>query len=204
VGTRRRRGDTYDVVSAGGKSDLRRVVEGFNDIKENVEGSSKMPMLNEMLNSILRGDLWVEAVFVRNLDVLGRADLVLGIKRVLELRGVKLISLRGRDRAITEVSLEGILYNIRARNIADAVVFSIAVAAGAFFIYMTMNPIYAAIICATIALMLYTHRKRALRSRAEVRKLVERLLKIDLRARGIEVVITKRRFEIRERYRPKK
>ncbi len=203
-----KRAAVYDVVKSRSESRLRqeveekysdyKVVAEFLDLEVNIERYGIAPRLTDMLNKIVNGYLKIDALFVKNVDVFRRVEVFLGVKRILELMGIKLISLRGRDSGITERSLNDLLKLLKRRDFIDLGFFLFIIAMGVIFILITKNLLYAIIIGLTIALLAYTHNRKALSRRRRMRKIIIELLKIKLKPGRSEVRISRKGVEIRE------
>ena len=177
----------YDIIDSPRDKKLRsmlseyeeyRIISEYYDLKVNVEKYGYMPKLNELINKIARGILKPKAIVVRNIDVFKRPEIFLLVKRVLELRNIELHSLRGSDRKVVSSDLRQILERIKKRDYIDLAFFLFIIAMGTWFILITLNMLYAAIVVFTIALLYYTHRKKVLIHRKKLKKFLEMLLNI--------------------------
>jgi hypothetical protein len=183
------RAAVYDLIPSGVKSNLKKLVEDGYDYKvigeyiENKEVVSKtgqMPKLSELLTDILRGNLKIDALFVRSIEVFNNVDILLGIKRLLELRDVKLISLKSKERILTEKTISDLNKKIKHDKIRDGATFGVIFGSGTIICIMMPDPFFIGLVIGTILLFMYFYYKKTIRGRRRLEKKIKELLSIDI------------------------
>lgn len=197
----------YDITSPGVKSDVKSLVEdkfGLIVIKEYYENKGLIsksvfkPALSDLISDIWTKRIRVNAVVVKSLTLLGNLDVILFVKKILEERGVRLITLKSREKALAEIPLKNLEKKLYYDKLRDWIMMSFLGALGTYIIVSTFNPYYIALILATFSMMFYIYIKRVSRSREYLRKKIRELIslkipyssKVRLRVgmRGIEVL----------------
>lgn len=200
----------YDVLPRGERTEILdkvkekfgyQVVKVFVDWADVISTKGKFPKLSELLTLIHKGELKVDAVFVPSVRVFRNLDLFLFVKKVLEMNGVELRSVRRQEKHTWKVSLENMRRGARRNFLADIVLYGFTWVAGLYIIYILQDPLLSPLIIGALALtgMLYYKktylvRKRMLKKLEELESVEKLKGKRDIRfvitLRGVEVVET--------------
>ncbi len=200
----------YDVLPRGASTEILdkvkekfgyRVEKVFVDWADIISTKGKFPKLSELLTLIHRGELKVDVVFVPSVRVFRNLDLFLFVKKVLEINGVELRSVRRQEKHTWKVSLENMRRGARRNFIADMLLYGFTWAAGLYIIYILQDPLLSPLIIGALALTglmyykkTYLVRKRMLRKLKELEGVEKLKNKRDIRfvitLRGVEVVET--------------
>ncbi len=197
---RKYRAVIYDVIPPGVRSDLKGTIkEKFKDYviineyyesKLVVDKGSYRPALSDLLTDIWTKKVNVDAVIVKSLTKLGTLDMILFVKRVLEDRGVKLISLNSKERILAETPLAKLKRKLRYDDIRDYIMLAFTIGIGIYIVIHTLNPFFTGLIIATIGLLLYTYYMKTVRGRRNLGAILDKVINLKI------PYTTKMRFRI--------
>ncbi|RLG87659.1 MAG: hypothetical protein DRO18_02920 [Thermoprotei archaeon] len=180
----------YDVIPPGVKSDLKGVIEEkfkdyviINEYYESrlvVDKGSYRPALSDLLTDIWTKKVNVDAVIVKSLTKLGTLDMILFVKRVLEDRGVKLISLNSKERILAETPLAKLKRKLRYDDIRDYIMLAFTIGIGIYIIIHTLNPFFIGLIVATIGLLLFTYYRKTIKGRRNLGIMLDKVINLEI------------------------
>lgn len=187
---RKQRAIVYDVVPSGSKSRMRELVEkSFEDtvvVKEYIEKESivssygQMPVLGQMLTDIIRGDVKADAVFIKSLRIFRSSEPLLFLKRILELRGMKLLSLTSKDNKILRLSTQELLNRVKLAKIYDIVGYTLLVITTITMWLLIHDIIFTLLFIIVGTIVIVIHYLRGLKARAFTEKKLRELLELKL------------------------
>ena len=209
-GQRKQRAIVYDVVPSGSESRMRELVEKTFDeyvvVKEYVEKEGvvemygRMPVLSEMLTDIVRDKVRADVVIIKSIKSLKGSDKLLFIKRILELKNMKLVSLSSRDNKLLKLSTKDLLNRVLYAKVYDIVGYFILILATLLMWLLFKDITFTLIFLIVAAAVSVFHYRRGLRARRYTEKLLRRLLSMKLPkdTRRIRVRVTEFGAEIIE------
>lgn len=187
---RKQRAIIYDIVPNSSKSRMRELVEkAFEDIvvvKEYIEKESivssygQMPVLGQMLTDIIRGDVKADVVFIKSLRIFRSSEPLLFLKRILELRGMKLLSLTSKDNKILRLSTQELLNRVKLAKIYDIVGYALLVIATIIMWLLIHDIIFTLLFIIVGTIVLVLHYLRGLKARRFTEKKLRELLELKL------------------------
>ena len=207
---KKQRAIIYDVVPSGSESRMRELVEKtFDDyvvVKEYVEKEGvvemygRMPVLSEMLTDIIRDRVRADAVIIKSVKSLKGSDKLLFVKRILELKNMKLLSLSSRDNKLLKLSTKDLLNRVLYAKVYDIVGYFILIFATLIMWFLFRDLVFTLLFLGVATVVSIFHYRRGLKARRYTEKLLRRLLEIKLPkdTRRIRVRITEFGAEIVE------
>jgi len=187
---RKQRAIVYDIVPGGSKSRMRELVEKtFEDIvvvKEYVEKEGivssygQMPALGQMLTDIIRGDVKADIVFIKSLRIFRSSEPLLFLKRILELRGIRLLSLASKDNKILRLSTQELLNRVKLAKIYDIVGYILLVITTITMWLLIRDVIFTLLFIIVGTIVIVIHYLRGLKARAFTEKKLRELLEFKL------------------------
>jgi len=169
---------------------MRELVEkAFEDIvvvKEYIEKESivssygQMPVLGQMLTDIIRGDVKADVVFIKSLRIFRSSEPLLFLKRILELRGMKLLSLTSKDNKILRLSTQELLNRVKLAKIYDIVGYALLVIATIIMWLLIHDIIFTLLFIIVGTIVLVLHYLRGLKARRFTEKKLRELLELKL------------------------
>ncbi|RLG78523.1 MAG: hypothetical protein DRO10_02700 [Thermoprotei archaeon] len=196
-----RRGEIPEFVDEVEKKHGYKVVKTFVDWADVIATKGRFKELSEMLTLIHRGELKVDAVFVPSVRVFRNLDLYLFVKRLLELNGVELRSIRRREKHTWKTQTERLRETSRRNFIIEMILYAMIWGAGIYLMYILREPILTILIVATLALTGYTYYTKTYKVRKRLLKKLEELDRVDtlknkrnvrfnITLKGVEVIET--------------
>ena len=200
----------YDVVPSGSESRMRELVEKTFDeyvvVKEYVEKEGvvemygRMPVLSEMLTDIIKDKVHADVVIIKNTKSLRGSDKLLFVKRILELKNMKLLSLSSRDNKLLKLSTRDLLNRVLYAKIYDIVGYFILISSTLIMWILFRNLVFTLLFLGVAIVVSIFHYRRGLKARRYTEKLLRRLLEMKLPrdTRRIKVRISEFGAEILE------
>ena len=180
----------YDIVPSGSESRMRELVEKTFDeyivVKEYVEKEGvvetygRMPVLSEMLTDIIRDKIRADVVIIKSIKSLKGSDKLLFVKRILELKNMKLISLTSRDNKLLKLSTRDLLNRVMYAKIYDIVGYFIIILTTLLMWFLFRNLVFTLLFLAAATIVSIFHYRRGLKARRYTEKLLRRLLEMKL------------------------
>lgn len=192
----------YDVVPSGSESRMRELVEKTFDnyivVKEYIEKEGvvemygRMPALGEMLTDIIRDKVRADAVIIKSVKSLKGSDKLLFVKRILELKNMKLLSLSSRDNKVLKLSTRALLNRVIYAKVYDIVGYFIVILATLIMWFLFRNLMFTLLFLAVAIIVSAFHYRRGLKARRYTERLLRKLLamKLPKDTRRIRVRIT--------------
>lgn len=205
----KRRAVIYDVLARGDETEIidevkekygYEVVKTYIDWADVISTRHKFPRLSELITQIHRGELKVDTVFVPSIRVFRNLDLYLFVKKILEINGVELRSIRFRERHTWKKTLDEIRRSASRNFIADMILYGLTWVAGIYVIYMLRDPLLSPLVVLALALTGVMYYKKTYKVRKHMLKKLEELDRVEeLRnKRNIRFVITLKGVEVVE------
>ncbi len=199
---RKQRVIVYDVVPSGSESRMKELVEKtFNEyvvVKEYIEKEGvvemygRMPALSEMLTDIIRDKIRADAVIIKNVKSLRGSDKLLFVKRILELKNMKLLSLSSRDNKLLKLSTRDLLNRVIYAKVYDVVGYFILIFATLIMWFLFKDLVFTLLFLTIAIVVSVFHYRRGLKARKYTEELLRKLLNMRLPkdTRKIRVRIT--------------
>ena len=196
-----KRGEEPDFLSKVEEKYGYKVIKSFIDVYDLVSLKGNFKELSRLLTLIHRGEMKVDAIFVPSLKVFRSIDLYLFVKRLLELNGVELLSLRKGEKRAWKTSVDGLKSYAKRNFILESIIYGMLWASGIYLIYVLQEPLLSGLIIALLAFAGYTYYTRTYRRRKHMLKKLMDLRRIDklkgkknirfnITFRGVEVIET--------------
>ncbi len=199
---RKQRAIVYDVVPSGSESRMKELVEKTFDeyvvVKEYIEKEGvvemygRMPALSEMLTDIIRDKVRADVVIIKSIKSLKGSDKLLFVKRILELKNMKLVSLASRDNKLLKLSTKDLLNRVMYAKVYDIVGYFILILATLLMWFLFKNLIFTLLFLGVAVVVSIFHYRRGLKARRYTEKLLRKLINMKLPkdTRRIRVRIT--------------
>jgi hypothetical protein len=155
-----------------------KVLKVFVDWEDTVARRNAYPRLSELLTSITRGDLTVDAVVVPTIKVFPSLEVFLFVKKFLSMHSIDLVSLKRGEKTNIEVELERLKRNVRRSTLIDVTLYAFIWAASIYLGIILHDLILDSFILATVVFTGVMYFRKTYRLRRRMIKLLEELEKL--------------------------
>ncbi len=156
-----------------------KVLKVFADWEDTVARRNTYPRLSELLTSISRGEIIVDAVVVPTIKVFPSLEVFLFIKKFLSMHSIDILSLRRGEKTDIEVELGRLKRSVRRSTIIDVSLYTLIWAASIYLGIILYDLILDSIIFATVVFTGVMYYRKTYRLRKRMIKLMEELEKLD-------------------------